>query len=371
MQEKKRVAIVIPVYREMPTELEKVHFQRLAKLYKNRYPIFLFVPENLKLDAYQRLLPSLSVLRMSARHFQGLESYNELMLSPAFYEIWLQRGYSHILLWQPDVFLLGDQLEAFLRMPYDYIGGPLFKVVDSKPFLYGGNGGLSLRSCHACATVLQSHRRELIAWHENEDEVFSLLAMKYPEEFSAAPLDIAMQFAFDRFGRVLWERNGMRLPMGLHGWFRYDPAFYRKLIQQADPEAFLPALPDLRAECEKAFRDFLDGYDNLYLYGAGDWGKVFYHALTGSGYSVKGFIVSDGEQIPESCCGKPVYPLQQVPVRESLGVVTAISWRYRAEQVFSSIVSNLHKKGIYAVFRTDMVLYNAAIEQWLREGEKR
>ena len=41
-----------------------------------------------------------------------------------------------------------------------------------------------------------------------------------------------------------------------------------------------------------------------------------------------------------------------------------------AEQVFSSIVSNLHKKGIHSVFRTDMVLYNAAIEQWLREGEK-
>ena len=227
-------AIVVPIYKPRGADLkwfERISLQRCLEVFGGKYPIVFIAPNDREFDYLPRG-DQFYIARFDAKYFAGVGGYNQLMLSPHFYEKF--REFDYILIHQLDAFVFSDRLQEFCELGYDYIGAPwsIAAGLKSTPFLYVGNGGFSLRRVRACFYVLSKNFDLINSLSYPEDAMFSYLGKIRSDEFKVAPIRTASQFAVEHLPERWCRKNGNVLPFGCHGWYALSSAFYVKVFSE-------------------------------------------------------------------------------------------------------------------------------------------
>jgi len=272
---RKPVAIVIPIWKEEITELEKISFKQCCTVLR-KYTFFLITYKELNLEKYIALLNnkfvSFRVLFFDKDSFRSKAAYNRLILSIKFYSRFIR--YKYILLYQLDCFVFRDELELWVEKGYSYIGAPWLKGYNKSkygdPVIGVGNGGLSLRNIGAHLRVLLSFSYikkpkilisnrgsflpyklfiRLFAWiksltvqnntffmfndfTKNEDIFWSKIAPNNFSWFKIPDWKVAALFSIEVQPEYLFELNGQRIPFGCHAWWAYDLDFWKPYIEK-------------------------------------------------------------------------------------------------------------------------------------------
>lgn len=257
----KRVAVVVPMSnRAELTPDEELSLRHLTH-YLARYDKYLVIPETLSIDK-----PEFHLARFGNQYFGSAAANTRLMLSTGFYERFQQ--YEYLLVYHLDALVFSDQLEAWCDRGYDYIGPPWQETADT-PWVKEpgvGNGGFCLRKVSSCLKVLTSVKytiepeqywqkycaahsklsqvlnyprkylkylkyfnnidREIANFSKNEDLFWATRATHYYPEFQIAPIDAALQFAFEGAPRDCYQKNNNNLPFGCHAWPKFDRSFW-------------------------------------------------------------------------------------------------------------------------------------------------
>lgn len=241
---------------------------KLLKKHLSSYELLVIKPNSLASP-----IPAQRKISFPDHFFCSIADYSRLLLTPQFYEAF--KEYDYILIYQLDCLALSSDLLRFCEMGYDYIGAPLFHRYNKKPvFSRVGNGGLSLRNVPAFLNVLNSNRYQnqkvsffgqffsesipdlkdyhlLNRWIKkvkilrevrsgvqdylshyfiNEDLFYSDRARLFDPNFKIAPIEVALQFAFDKFPQYCFQNNNHQLPFGAHAWKKWDRAFWEQHI---------------------------------------------------------------------------------------------------------------------------------------------
>ena len=279
--EKKKVLVVVPVYKQSLSGREEASLRQAMKVLE-RYPMTLLVPEDLDTSMLQEQFPGVGFTRVSNEWLgcRGIAGYNRMMLSREFYEMFTD--YEYILICQTDAWIFRDELEQRCDAGYDYVAAPWPKrkiydrplirhylkirkfffrsqkrIIRQQGFNKVGNGGLSLRrvdsfiaACHRHAEVI-----EIFKQHEgtlyNEDWFWSII----PRELNYPTLEVALGFSFDIRPQMCYELSGGKLPFGCHGWYKKrNIEFWGPIIEKKSSMkdkmfslfgAFAPLLADI------------------------------------------------------------------------------------------------------------------------------
>lgn len=267
MKEKGAV-IIIPVYKTALKNFEVISIRQCFKVLV-KHDICFICPEKIKNDPFFRAWPEARVVALEDKHFVSIGSYNSLMLSPFFYELF--RGYEYMLVYQTDCFVFRDNLKEWMKRGYSYVGAPWFVNQGNndieEDILEGvGNGGLSLRRIGDILQVLKSPKRFFslrryfsregraynpIYWAMglfrffyrnqfrlayknaiyNEDTLYSVAGQKF-DFFRIPTPEEALQFGFEEQPRKMFAMNKSRLPFGCHAWWKYDLVFFKPFIEE-------------------------------------------------------------------------------------------------------------------------------------------
>ncbi|MDP4126715.1 MAG: DUF5672 family protein [Bacillota bacterium] len=265
-----QIGIVIPIYKIDPSPEEEISIYRAFQVL-NKYRFYFVAPQGLDLMNYEKFFTySPKVIRFSDSYFNnGLEGYNQLMLSRKFYAEFSSCKY--ILIYQPDSYVFRDDLMEWCRKGYDYLGAPWTENKNGKIRLNGvGNGGFSLRKVESflnifdlceIRTICETSRikrkfykylnkiirwrikllhlangRKAIFYREitfNEDGIWGISAPQITRKFRTAPQETTVKFSFDTDPDFLYQLNQRQLPFGCHAWAKVDPAFWEKHISDS------------------------------------------------------------------------------------------------------------------------------------------
>ena len=254
-------AIVVPIYKLELSDSEIFSLKLLEKYLKD-FKIFTIGPNNTEQD-----FPQFSFINFNPSFFEDTNTYSKLLLSKNFYNSFTD--YSHILIYQMDCLVFSSSILKWCSLDYDYIGAPLFKDNDNpeKGFSFVGNGGFSLRRISGFLNVLNSKNipnwvdvfysnfpdryevsykkkikiikeaRKGINWYSNnyslnEDLFWSQRAKLFSSDFKIAPVELAVDFAFEANPRHCYDINNKKLPFGVHAWEKWDKEFWLDLIDQ-------------------------------------------------------------------------------------------------------------------------------------------
>ncbi|HIP14771.1 MAG TPA: hypothetical protein EYG74_04710 [Sulfurimonas autotrophica] len=154
--DKKKTVIITPVYKENVSKEEMasiIFAQRNLKSYDK------IVVSPQKLSNNDEFITFLErygykIVFFKNKYFDGIEGYNQLMLSVDFYKQFVD--YEYMLIYQLDALILSDALEQWLNKDLDYIGAPWLSEEKKLKVESVGNGGLSLRRVKIFIDVLQS-----------------------------------------------------------------------------------------------------------------------------------------------------------------------------------------------------------------------
>lgn len=245
MQKNSSVAVVIPVYQPFLTKNEELSLRQCMKVLAG-YPVKIVKPRSLNVDFIISKYPSIELISFDDAYFEGIDAYNNLLISIKFYKTFL--SYEYILLYQLDAFVFRDELRQWCQKGYDYIGAPSFhhKEFDALPAESGKvfadalssrrfvlNGGLSLRRIPAFIRYLNIFNTFYPSWKGNEDMLFSqeatrLIPMKL---FMKLPSwQEALRFSFEKSPAATYQLTNRQLPFACHAWERYDPDFWADFI---------------------------------------------------------------------------------------------------------------------------------------------
>jgi hypothetical protein len=258
------------------------------------YPIRICCPQGLDLHRDPGLCAllaqstsacsALQTTVLPAAWFASVQTYNQLMLSPLFYEQFIH--WQYILLVQLDAWLFSADLAHWLRQGYAYIGAPILSPPElplglGVPAEIVGNGGLSLRHVRLHRRVVSSWRfsclpvlglRELLVahaplepWHRkpsarsllrlfnrvflvllrlvswrnslayyarcglHEDILLGFLAPRIFPRFSVPGPALAARFSLDENPAHFQKRylEPAALPFGCHAWQKSYEDFWR------------------------------------------------------------------------------------------------------------------------------------------------
>lgn len=269
-----KVAIVVPLSNNPRlTESELLSLTHLDH-FLGRYPRFFLAPPRTRLvrDGFE-------MKHFPSRYFGSVKAHNRLLLSERFYRSF--GDYEFILIHHLDALVFSDSLAYWCGRDFDLLAPPWIPGPDF-PWLKEagvGNGGFSLRRIEAFLKILRSKRlwREVKGPNENPDASYSGLrgaarALKrlplqwyrlngvkqeirrfvdrggnedrfwwkrgqgYYPEFRIAPVETALEFAFEAYPRECLELNHGRLPFGCHAWERYDKAFWEPHLLPTKPD---------------------------------------------------------------------------------------------------------------------------------------
>lgn len=226
---KKRVAIVVPVYKPELSWWEWISLKRLWAVL-GTYPLYFIAPQGVDIP-YLHIFPKRKIKFLPREYFADIKGYNRLLLSDFFYEGFTD--YEYILIHQLDALVFSDRLEEFCALDYGYVGAPWYfnysLVIDGKPVrLHVGNGGFSLRKVENCRRLLKKYAIERDNWTGNEDVFFAYYGRK-DSDFNRADVKTACAFACEANPARILKKNQGEIPFGCHGWHRYGRDFYLSL----------------------------------------------------------------------------------------------------------------------------------------------
>ena len=236
-----RYITVVPIYKAELSKTEAFSLMQLRALKVEN--ITLVCPEGLDLQNYFDLWPDLKVQRYSPEHFVNIQSYNNLVISTAFYDPFA-KDYEYLLLYQLDAFLLSNRILEFCDQGFDYYGAP-WKIgfpqyrfllnrwpIKSNPKRFHvGNGGLSLRKIESTINLLRSKKDHISKTFFMEDAFFGYWG-SLDSDFHACPPMLAAKFSLEMEPAYWMEKTGV-LPMGFHGFEVWHQDFYSPLLQES------------------------------------------------------------------------------------------------------------------------------------------
>jgi hypothetical protein len=270
----RRAAIVVPL--SSRPELgpdEELSLRHLCH-FLGRYDKFLVAPAASKFTR-----AGFRTLRFPRKFFGSVAAHNHLLMWPRFYRTFA--AYEYILIYHLDSLVFSDDLMRWCDAGWDYIGAPWLPC-DDTPWVKEarvGNGGFTLMKVQSVLRVLAnryrqrpaSHLADLLTrnagrtwplfaliegvrrtfprfttvgrvldyWHatqnpsihgRNNDYFWSYDAPRYWPGFRIAPVDEALQFAFEAAPRLCFELNHRKLPFGCHAWMKFDREFWKPYL---------------------------------------------------------------------------------------------------------------------------------------------
>src|ERR1700759_1030871 len=117
----KKVAIIIPFYRNVMSDYEKIALQQGERVLPG-YAKIAIKPNNFTLPDEACIVNFAGVVSFDDDFFKGLAGYNSLMLSSEFYGKFID--YEYVLIYQMDCFVFKDELAWWCNQNLDYIGAP-------------------------------------------------------------------------------------------------------------------------------------------------------------------------------------------------------------------------------------------------------
>ncbi|WP_295771987.1 DUF5672 family protein [uncultured Mucilaginibacter sp.] len=252
----KKVAVVIPFYRELITEHEAIALQQCQKLLSD-HPIIAIKPYWLTLPKKAGIVNFTEVKNFDDQYFTGSLGYNRLMLSSEFYEQFL--SYEYILIYQLDAFVFSDQLLYWCNQGFDYIGSPWLRNIGHVDFIKAlksrwqyyyhtrydlqkngvpsakqfenrvGNGGFSLRRVKKFLQVTETRRADIDRYlnlvaqkiYEYSEDAFWSIEVNRKSRFLNIPdYKTAVSFGWETQLERARELNNGQLPFGCHAWDR-------------------------------------------------------------------------------------------------------------------------------------------------------
>ena len=185
----------------------------------SKYDIILVCPYGLDVSGYKDYITK--EIRFDASYFKSLNSYNDLMLSSAFYEKFC--AYKYILLCQLDAYIFEDSLHLFTDLDYDYIG-----ALHCTPYtgnkLLNGNGGFCLRKVESMIEASENIRTDLNNQWDWEDILYSY---HYKDHLNLAPYNVCLRFGWQQNPENCYIENREHFPFGCHKPFVYGRNFHK------------------------------------------------------------------------------------------------------------------------------------------------
>lgn len=121
MNKSQLVKILVPIYRSDLNKFERISLERNDKILQ-AYPRVFIKPASLDISKLQKEFPDFTVENFDNECFTSLQHYNQLMMSPEFYQRFCDTEY--ILICQLDAYIFKDELTKWCEKGYDYIGAP-------------------------------------------------------------------------------------------------------------------------------------------------------------------------------------------------------------------------------------------------------
>jgi len=264
MSNLKQVAIVIPIYQEFISEFEAISL-RQSESVLNSYPRIAIKPHHLTLPSSTNPESFTQIISFDDHFFSGIVGYNQLMLSPSFYEKFVE--YEYILIYQLDAFVFTDLLSYWCNKGFDYIGAPWTRKDKSPNFFKSlilkaqqvvstrfnlqkkglpnkyqfegkvGNGGLSLRKVKKFHNITLAMKATIdfylsqAAYQYNEDAFWSIEVNRKTKQLNIPSYKEGLKFAFEKYPEIAYELNKSELPFGCHDWDAYID-FWRPIFKQ-------------------------------------------------------------------------------------------------------------------------------------------
>ncbi|WP_071467248.1 DUF5672 family protein [Polynucleobacter asymbioticus] len=225
--------VLVPIHKSESTELESISLRRCGEIFKNR-DVAILSPDNISLDAYRQFFPTHKRLSIDPFWMSSIRSYNKLMCSPF---IWLSlEGYSHVLIHEPDAFVLSDELDLWCNKNIDYIGSPWLEgwhqAKDDANIIGVGNFGFSLHRLDFYREFFSTpHGNRWFNYQGNCDLFWCLEVPKY-FKINIASFEEALKFAWEAAPKRCLELSGNAMPFGLHAWNRYDQNFIISFLKE-------------------------------------------------------------------------------------------------------------------------------------------
>lgn len=256
--------IVIPLYKKNLNEFERISIRQCFKVFKG-HTICVVKPESLDLSTIFKEFPFNKMICFEDGFFEDIHGYNRLMLSPKFYESFL--NYNYMLIYQPDAFAFSDMLNYWANSGYDYIGAPWLRPLkNNTPFnrlynklksdlyikfnvtqkglpkskqLYNrvGNGGFSLRNIKKFYDLTISEEEMIQHYIDlknpafNEDLFWSIEVNRKQKRLNIPNFLTAIRFSIETHPKYAFELGGNTLPFGCHAWEKHLD-FWGKFIKE-------------------------------------------------------------------------------------------------------------------------------------------
>lgn len=275
MQLLKKVCVVIPIHRNIPTKEEKISIKRCFDIL-GHYDIFFLCPEKMEINEYTKLTgeKSYHIKYIDSYWQSSLKCYNKMKVASVFYRLF--EDYQYMLTYEPDAYVFKDELSFWCEKGFDYIGAPFFnqhnkiEKVPGKQITGVGNSGFSLRNIQKCIQVLTDFekykriagffdkiragfifrgfflfdtilpdrflfkirmvRAYLKKEYTHEDVFWAIFVPRLFPSYKVADSENALAFSFDANPSICFEMNGNKIPFGCHAWAKYDPNFWSPYI---------------------------------------------------------------------------------------------------------------------------------------------
>ena len=251
------VTIGIPLYNNTASPFELFSFVRCCKIL-GHYPFSIFTFKELDIKLYTDKLKeynvSYEIKYFDCFFFKDVNGYNQLMVSPAFYEAFY--AFKYLLIYQLDAFVFSDQLSTWCAKGYDYIGAPWLNVkwinkkeINNKlplfarlPFLFKlligkdglvGNGGFSLRKISSHLKFAKVYSSVFSSLNFNEDLFWGKYVAANEKDFKIPLLNEALVFSIENDPAVGFELLRNELPFGCHAWYKNDKKIWQMIFNKA------------------------------------------------------------------------------------------------------------------------------------------
>jgi hypothetical protein len=264
MDEQKKVAVIIPFYKNNLSAYEAIALQQCFKILSG-HTVIAIKPQQKELPGGANAYPFFKTVSFADDYFSSVQGYNRLMLDASFYQAFLD--YDYILIYQLDAFVFKDELDYWCSQGFDYIGAPwirgvkqgVFKMIKNriqnyihirynilkeglpspKQFIFKtGNGGFSLRRTQPFYDMCLQYRDKIAIYNSrdshyfNEDVFWSIEINRRKKVLRIPYYKTALKFSFEFYPVQAMVINHQELPFGCHAWDLYAD-FWRPIFKQA------------------------------------------------------------------------------------------------------------------------------------------
>lgn len=268
----KKFCIVIPIYKEELDPIDKLSLERLHKVIKNKYDIYLVKSKSLDAKNYYKILKQNNVYEVifDDKYFESTSSYSQLCIQYDFYNSF--SNYEYMYIYQTDCYLVEDKLEEWCDKGYEYVGAPIISSNASwKDYKHKdkyepqvGNGGFSLRKVEVFKDITNPNGEfrktygladEKLGEIIFEDKYFLNDIYDFYEIITPSWIE-ALSFGMDMNVDIIYDvMKYQELPMGIHAWGKNIRYWQNVLEELKDNKKVIDF-------CEDKYKEFFKLYYN-------------------------------------------------------------------------------------------------------------